>query len=109
MRNNGSLPTAAYSLGWVIATVSCAFFFVTGMWVQKEYLTPEPCIPNLHSMTHPWFGRVVQKGIENNHKVMLDTFGKQIIKTSDDKLYFVPSGCVATDIDYFDGPVLWRN
>lgn len=105
--------TVTYLVGLVAA-------FGTGMAYQSAFNTPTPCIENLHTSSHPWFARYQQEMLENNRDVLLAVVNHEshtgttyIVRgeswMTDDKEYFVPHNCYATDLDNWNGPILWRN
>lgn len=115
-----------------------AFFYAGALSERVTNDKPVPCITNLHSTTHPWFAKAEQEMLENTTpyeegsdfaesyenprgfiKAVIEQehsnpafaleFGRRTeIITDGTYEYIVPAGCYATDMDAWNGPILWR-
>jgi len=103
-----------------------------------QQINRTPCIANLHSTTHPYFAKGHQRALEDTEEktwfkdtdderiMSANTWNKELIAhmqgngmtmhivngesiLTDDNEYYVPQNCYATDLDSFNGPLLWSS
>lgn len=128
-----------YTMAILLASGVSFMLGSANIYIQNyESITRKPCIDNLHNLSHPWFAKFHQRGLEDEkvhlydagtdkerrmtgqewHLEMVEYMRNSGMTMSvvrgespvtDAMLYYVPQGCYATDLDSYNGPVLWRS
>lgn len=121
-----------YLAGVAVAVSAVGLSFFIGTKVQKELLTPHPCIVNLSVYSYPQFEfeqQMLDNIVEYSQESDMYRWG---VKTSEElaeklvemskgsehpssiyelegKKFYVPGLCYVGDVDMFGDPILYRK